>query len=115
MNSVPTFTATIYVGFKNRDTGEVHEMCEVASICRQYCDAVGLCVTITPTHYIYKDGEEPGCAVGLINYPRFPSTPEQITSHALALAQLLKDAMEQYKVSVVFPGETVMLSTEPAA
>jgi hypothetical protein len=45
---------------------------------RQYCDEHGLCVTVTPTIYVYTGGQEVGLAVGLINYPRFRSTPQEI-------------------------------------
>ena len=47
--------------------------------------------------------------VGLINYPRFPSTPEKILEHALAIAKLLLDAYKQYKVSVICSDKTYML------
>lgn len=111
MKSVPTFTATIYVGFKRRETGFTHTLMECEAICQEYVDLVSLCVTVTPTKFVYKNGNEPGAAVGLINYPRFYSTPEQIREQALALADRLMKELGQYRVSVVFPGETVMLSS----
>lgn len=40
--------------------------------CQQYCNVVGLCVTVTETNYIYSGGSEKGYIIGLINYPRFP-------------------------------------------
>ena len=109
MKKVDTFTATIYVGFKERDTGVIYTMDEARDLCQKYVDEVGLCVTITPVEYIYTEGNEPGCAVGLINYPRFPSDPDTIKNHALALARILLEAFRQYKVSIVFPDETIML------
>ncbi len=39
--------------------------------------------------------------VGLINYPRFPSTPEAIFERAVALADLLRDRLCQHSYSVV--------------
>ena len=38
---------------------------------------------------------------------------EMIKRQAIDLASILKNKLEQYKVSIVFPDETVMLSTEP--
>ena len=114
MKTVSTFTAIIYVGFKERDTGKLHTLEDAEMIASAYCDEVGLCVTVTPTRYIYTNGGEPGCMIGFINYPRFPSTPDEIREKALALAGRLRAAFNQYKVSVVFPDETVMLESKDA-
>lgn len=43
---------------------------EARDLCRAFCDEEGLCVTVTPTTYVYTGGEEDGVIVGLINYPR---------------------------------------------
>lgn len=110
MKTVPTFTATVYAGFRERETGRLHAIDEAREVCRAYADEVGLCVTLTPAEYVYTGGGEPGCAVGLINYPRFPAEPEAIRAHALEIARRLLDALGQMRVTVVFPDETVMLS-----
>jgi hypothetical protein len=111
--TVPTFTATIYAGFRVGRSADAqfryHTVDDARTIAQAYCDEVGLCVTVTPTEYVYTRGAEPGCIVGLINYPRFPSTPEQIRAHALTLAGRLMAGLEQMKVSVVFQDETIML------
>lgn len=112
MNTVETYTAIIYVGRKVRDAGEVLPIDTARAVLQTYCDEVGLCVTLTELEYVYTNGGEPGFAVGLINYPRFPSTRHEIKGHAMAIAQALKDAYLQYKVTVVFPDDTVMLSSE---
>lgn len=39
--------------------------------CQKYV-TIGLCVTVTPTEYVYTHGCEQGAIVGLINYARFP-------------------------------------------
>lgn len=106
---VQTFTATIYLGLRNADTGHIHGMSEVRAACQKYVDSVGLCVTVTPTEFIYADGSEPGAAIGLINYPRFPAEAGHIRDRALVLAERLLRAFDQSRVSVVFPDETVML------
>ena len=114
MKKVDTFTATIYVGRKYRYNGKHISLRKTKKIIQEYVDAVGLCVTVTPTEYIYKNGREKGVTVGLINYPRFPSTEPFIKEQAIELAGLLLKGCRQMRVSVVFPDETVMLSAEGA-
>jgi hypothetical protein len=50
--------------------------------------------------------------VGLINYPRFLSSPESIREISLHIAEELRGLMQQGKVTVVFPDETVMVGGE---
>jgi hypothetical protein len=82
------------------------------NLLQTYANDGGLCVTVTATRFIYKNGSEPGIAVGLINYPRFPEEIASIRHKALALAERLMTEYRQMKVSVVFPNETVMLEKE---
>lgn len=70
----------------------------------------GLCVTVEPTTFIYTGGEEQGYVVGLVNYPRFPSVPEQITQRALLLAQRLLKETHQLSAMVVAPDTTTWIS-----
>ena len=107
--SAHSYTATIYCGLKQGYHGPLGTNAEAECICRKYVDRVGLCVTVTPTRYIYSGGEEPGVIVGLINYPRFPKPPEEIRRHALELATQLMGGLHQQRVTVVMEGETVML------
>jgi hypothetical protein len=114
VKEVQTFTATIWVGLEVRGTEDYYTLEDAQQIAQKYCDEHKLCVTLTPTTFVYNGGNESGVAVGLINYPRFPSTPEVIGNHALKLAEIYLKEFQQYKVSVVFPtGNTVMLSQEP--
>lgn len=109
MKQCPTFTASIYVG-RRKHYGEYITTTNIGRrLCQDFCDAVGLCVTFTETEFIYKNGNEPGLIVGLINYPRFPDAELNIKVKALELARALLIAYEQLKVSVVFPDETIML------
>jgi hypothetical protein len=107
----PTYTATIYVGLKKHYNGEVLSTDAAIDTIQRHCDILGLCVTVTNTHYYYTHGNEPGLAVGFINYPRFPSTVKEIRTKALDLAEQLIKVCKQWKVSVVFPDETFMIST----
>lgn len=79
-------------------------------ICRAFCFERGLCVTIETCDFIYTGGAEFGVRVGLINYPRFPSSAEQLMETALALAERLKVGLCQHSFSVAGPAETVWVS-----
>ena len=76
---------------------------------RVYCDSVGLCVTVTPTKFIYTGGHEDGVAIGLINYPRFPDSPTGIRGKAVKIARELLAAMGQNRISIVCRDETIMV------
>lgn len=79
--------------------------------CSAYCDEVGLCVTVSETTYIYKGGSEAGVVVGLINYPRFPSSQNAITDIAIDLGWRLHAALGQQSFTVQTPGITLWFST----
>jgi hypothetical protein len=112
--SVPTYWAKIYVAYRRAEWNYVMDRLndpenELREAVRNYVDRAGLCVTFSQTKYIYTGGEEEGCVIGLINYPRFPSTPDKIRGHAMAIATMAKKLMKQKRVTVEFPDETVML------
>lgn len=72
----------------------------------------GLCVTIEPTLYIYTGGEEAGYVVGMLNYPRFPSQPEDLLARAVAIARVLVERTFQRSALVVSPEKTFWLTRE---
>lgn len=109
MKHTETFTATIYAGLLDTDTDINGCIDRVYQLCQEFVDEVGLCVTVSPTRFIYSHGWEDGVAVGLINYPRFPSSKKKIKEHALTIARKLKKEFKQKRLSIVFPGETIML------
>ena len=82
-------------------------------ICQKYCDEKGLCVTVTPTEYIYTGGTEPGVVVGMINYPRFPKYPHQQIKTAQKLAMRLLEGLDQQSFSIETPQETHWFSNRP--
>jgi hypothetical protein len=106
MTKVPTVRFDIFVA------GDL----EVAKqVCREYCFAVGLCVTVEPVAYIYTGGEEVGVRVGLINYPRFPSEPDAIRTKAKELAGKLMERLCQHSYTIAGPDETEWFSRRPEA
>ena len=86
---------------------------QAKQVCREHCFEVGLCVTIEPVTYIYTGGEEEGVRVGLINYPRFPATEDQIAEKARCLADRLMRRLCQHSYSIVGPDETGWFSRRP--
>jgi len=107
-----SYHVSLYVGFKDIATGIELPIDLARSICQKYCDKVGLCVSITPTFFIYTNGNENGCVIGFINYPRFPQTTEQIFDHAVNVAKLLKEKYHQKKVTLVASDKTLMISED---
>lgn len=82
----------------------------IEQTCRRECYLRGLCVTVEPTRFIYTGGEETGAVVGLINYPRFPSTPDEIWSRAVRLAGRLLDDTFQHSILLMDPAKTVWIT-----
>jgi hypothetical protein len=117
--SVPTYNATIYIGLKERASGQSATAESLSEYLQAYVSTCGRdtpagCITVTPTKFVYVDGFEDGFAIGFINYPRFPSTAEAIRASALQLGRALADFLHQCRVSVVFPSDTVMITTSAA-
>lgn len=69
--------------------------------------AEGLCVTVTETIFIYTGGEEFGAEIGLLNYPRFPVTEEELFKTAYALAELCRAEAKQNSFLMVTPEKTI--------
>ena len=79
--------------------------------CREFCMAVGLCVTIEPVEYVYTGGQETGFRVGLMNYPRFPTTEVLLSATAEALADKLRLDCCQHSYSIQGKNETIWSTT----
>lgn len=94
-----TYNATIYIA---------GDLAQIQACCRHYCLS-GLCVTVTPTSYVFTGGQEDGAIIGLINYPRFPSEPEKIAERATALAKELMQKCCQRSCTVETPDESQYL------
>ena len=109
IKEVDTFTCNIFVGFREGYSDIIVDIKLAENICQNYCDNIGYCVTVTPTKFIYKNGNEPGCKVGLINYPRFTEEKQKIKEHAFSLAKLLKKEYKQNRVSIVCSDKTYMI------
>ena len=109
MKSVETFKAEIYIGFREQYSNKYHAYEEVIEICKEYVNEVGLCVSIEKIDFVYTDGGEPGAKVTLINYPRFETTPANISLTAGKLGHILMEKFKQFRVSIVTTDKTYML------
>lgn len=69
MPTTPTHQVTIWMA---GDLATAHR------VVREFCYAEGACFTVTASKFIYTAGEEDGFAIGLVNYPRFPSAPAEL-------------------------------------
>lgn len=82
----------------------------IKQACTEYCSDVGLCVTVTPTDYVYSHGEESGAIIGLINYPKFPSTPDEINKKAHELAITILNKTHHGSYTIQAPYKTIWFS-----
>ena len=83
---------------------------DATRICRQFCKEVGLCVTVTPTDFVYSGGAESGVLVRMVNYPRFPAQADEINKKAFDLARVLRDGLSQWSVMIETPTDTTWLT-----
>ena len=112
MSGCNTYKIFIYIGLKEGYDGSVHNVKDAIRVCREYTDKVGLCVTVTPTYYVYTDGDEPGIIVGLINYPRFPKTENEINHHGVVLAEILMKSFRQTKCTFETPTVSMLMEND---
>jgi hypothetical protein len=102
VKTVPTFTVTLWMA------GDVRT---ARAWLRRQCTLSPLCVTVTETELVYAGGHEAGFAVGLVNYPRFPSAPEGLLERAKGLAVGLMEECGQHSALLVTPMGTTWLTS----
>ncbi|MFI5404959.1 MAG: hypothetical protein ACHQ1D_00450 [Nitrososphaerales archaeon] len=112
MKSCPSFKADIYVGLRTGYSDNLHSVDSAKQLVRDYVNRVGLGVSFTETTFIYSEGEEPGLIIGLINYPRFPASDNEIEKRAMELGRILLTALSQERLSIVMSDYTIMLEKE---
>jgi len=87
--------------------------------CNNYCSSRGACFALTRVDYIFSGGEEAGVRVTIINYPRFPKSPDELKNTAIEMAYYLMAYLNQTSCSVEGPEESVFISrkkgSEPMA
>ena len=100
---LPTYQIRIYL------SGSIEA---AKQIIREHLLTNPLCVTIEPTTFLYVGGEESGYVVGLLNYPRFPTPPNELNVRADMLAELLLTKTFQRSALVVKPELTTWITLE---
>jgi hypothetical protein len=107
---VDTFRSIIYVGLRpGYNSSTTFSIQDAEDICQDFCNEVGLGLTLKENEFIYKNGYEAGVEIGLINYPRFPKSNQDILLLSLELASILKERFNQHRVSVVCTDKTYMI------
>jgi len=113
-----TFIAKIAVGFREGYTDRVHTLEEAYEIAQEYCNKIGLCVTVTPTRFIYSQsiatphGFDDGCFVELIAYPRFPSSKYDIVKDAIELTKIFMEQFKQNRISIITSDQTYLIEKD---
>lgn len=95
-----TFRADIFIGGSRSAATEA---------CREFC-LRGLCVSIAAADFVFTGGLESGVRVGLINYPRFPSSRDKLMQIARELAEFLIVRLHQSSCVVVSDDLTLWFS-----
>jgi len=99
----PTYWARVYLA------GPI----DVAKqIIRAECLRGGLCVTVEPTTFIYKGGEEAGYVVGMVNYPKYPESQSEIIGRARGLMMKLLEGTFQHAAMLMTPDITEWVDKE---
>lgn len=108
--TVTSYNYTLYIGLKDRASGLIYDKKDALNVIQDYCDKNGLCVSVTDVDYIYTNGNEPGLALGFINYPRFPKADVSIKKDVITIAQLLMTQLSQIRASIVHKDSTIMIT-----
>ena len=77
---------------------------------RDYAARKGACISLQKTDYIYTGGEERGICATLINYPRFPKSPEDMVLMARDVAEHLCRALCQGSYTIETPENCLFVS-----
>ena len=104
--ALPTYAVSIFMA-GDIETAKRH--------IRRCCYEDALCVTVTPTTFIYTAGEEAGFTVGFVNYPRFPRVPSRLRARAMKLARELMRECCQRSALVMDASRTDWLTLDPPA
>lgn len=104
-----TWWAKIFVGLQVAYSGRLASYTLIETLCERFCLHNKLCVTVTPTKFVYPGGFEPGAIIGVIQYPRFPQPEGRLRRLALDLGELLRVELNQLRVTVQMEDATILL------
>jgi hypothetical protein len=72
-------------------------------VCRRLAFPSGLCVTTESVKYIFGGGTEDGVRIGLIQYPPYPETENDLLDKAILIGKEVAEVNYQWSFSVVDP------------
>jgi hypothetical protein len=113
MRTCDNYEVKIWIGLREEYTDTFFSESDAVEIIKRWCNERKQCVSITPTRFVYVDGQEPGLIIGFINYPRFPMNKEDILARAIELGESLRKHFKQFRVSVTTPTTSYLLEDEP--
>lgn len=79
----------------------------------KFCFENKICFFITEGFFSYVGGEETGFRIGIIKYPRFPQSREELVAISRELALYLIKETHQMSATVVDGEETYWLTRNP--
>jgi hypothetical protein len=101
---IATYQATIYIA---------GDLVTARALLREEAYQQWLCVSLTPTEFVFTGAVESGVAIGFVNYPEVSSTPEKIFERAKDIATKLIPKMGQRSALVVGPDQTEWIFVQP--
>ena len=110
MNKCKTYWVNICVGMKVGYDGRDILPNEVIGKVKHYVNNIeNIGVTVTFNEILYPQGHEKGATIGLINYPRYPKKRRKLWNTAVHLARYLREELQQERVTVVSPHDTLVI------
>ncbi len=110
-SELPTYEVNIFLGLRCGYSEVISPAEDIRKLCDKFVER-GLCVTIQELDFIYTGGREPGVKIGLINYPRFPKSEDEVYNTAIELAELLIKETNQFRCTVITPKSTYLLENK---
>jgi predicted signal transduction protein with EAL and GGDEF domain len=101
---IPTYQATIYVA---------GDLATARAFLRDEAYERWLCVSLTPTEFVFTGAVETGMAIGFVNYPEVRSSAEKIFERAKDIATRLIQKLGQRTALVVGTDHTEWISLQP--
>ena len=74
-----------------------------------------LSTKITPCSIVFSGQDEPSVDLSFIQYPKFPYQEPLLKNGIMRLVEVLMVKLEQNRVVVVLPDETIMLEVDESA
>ncbi|MCD6347912.1 MAG: hypothetical protein J7L96_10875 [Bacteroidales bacterium] len=112
--STPSFSCSITIGLNRGYSDDVItdqellESIEHAQRLTANRTNIQLSVKITPCSIVFLGQNEPSVTISCINYPKFPQETKELKDAVLLLATTLMSSLNQNRIVLEFPDETVM-------